>query len=133
VATNDQSFRQRNSIEPNMKIIITSVLLFVVCYFNAQQQEKTIVSKSDVRVINSQTATFHVDSSMLAKKNQPQIDSKKTVAYYDEYIKAIEIKIAYIKADANLTSEAEKNGWFIQMDELLKTAKIERAELLKSN
>jgi hypothetical protein len=115
-----------------MKIIITGIVLFVVTYFNAQQ-ENTIVSKSEVRVINYQTASFLVDSSMLAKKNQPQVDTKKTIAYYDEYIKALEIKIAYIKADANLTSEAEKNGWFIQMDELLKTAKIERAELLKSN
>ncbi len=115
-----------------MKIIIASILLLIACTIRAQNSEKTIVQKSDVRFVNSQSATFQIDSVMLSKKNQPQVDTEKTVEYYDDYIKALEIKIAYVKADANLTSEAEKNGWFVQMDSYLNKAKLERSALIKS-
>lgn len=115
-----------------MKIIITSILLLNVCFLRAQQSDKTIVPKSEVKVVNSQSVSYQIDSVMLAKKNQPQQESQKTVAYYDDYIKALEIKIASVKLDPKLSEEADKNGWFKQMDEYMKKAIYERSIVLNS-
>jgi hypothetical protein len=115
-----------------MKIIITSILLLIACTLSAQNSEKTIVQKSDVKFVNSQSATFQIDSVMLSKKNQPQVDTEKTVEYYDDYIKALETKIAFVKGNESLAKEAETNGWFLQMDSYLNTAKLERSALIKS-
>lgn len=115
-----------------MKTILLIVVLLFCSTIYTQSKEKAVVLKSEVKVISSQSSTYYIDSAMLAKKDQPTIDTEKTVAYYDNYIQAIEIKINAIQADPIQAAEAEKNGWFIQMNGYLEKARNERSVLIGS-
>lgn len=116
-----------------MKLLTLLVCTFSFASLSAQKEVNTNINTAvkDTKTVNSTPSshsyTFKVDEEKLAKKNQ---GSKKTVAYYDEYIKAIEIKVAHVKNDPSENEAALESGWYEQMESYLTRANSERAALI---
>jgi hypothetical protein len=59
-----------------------------------------------------------------------KITEAKTVAYYDGYIRSIETKMEYIKADEVENKKANESGWYDAMRLNIANTKIEKQKLL---
>ena len=114
-----------------MKSILFIFFIFTALTSVFSQEHK---GKSEEEVSQSKTYIFKIDSAKLALKNNIASDhSKKTVAYYDNYINSLEIKRAYISSDQTAKLKAEEDNWFQFIDSQIAEAKRSRSLLIKSN
>jgi hypothetical protein len=71
-----------------------------------------------------------VDSAALSQKTNSSADTIKTIAYYDAFIHAIEIKIQTVQAHPESHQKALNSGWYSQINSELQKAKEEREQLI---
>lgn len=114
-----------------MKLLLLFVNVLLFINFTAQKtltttQLKSIHSEKSLDQ-NIQISTFKVNEEKLATKNTTP---SKTINYYNDYITAIETKIAYMQSNPEENEKAIVSGWYKTMNTYLLTAKKER-ELLK--
>ena len=113
-------------------LLVGSILCFTVF---SQKELNTniepISKKTETAKTNPSTQefTYKVDEGKLAKKNQ---DNTKTVAYYNDYILAIETKVNLIKNDPNENAIAIENGWYAEMESYLLDARAKRKVLMSN-
>ena len=114
--------------------LLTLLIGSSLCISVFAQREVNTSVKGQVKEVSATESTpstqefsFQVNEEKLATKNQ---DSKKTVAYYDEYIAALEAKISLVQNNPVENANALENGWYKKMESYLKTARTERNALI---
>ena len=117
-----------------MKSILFIFFLFTsLLSVFSQNKNGEFVKGNGESLSQSQTVVFKIDSAKLALKNNIATNhSKKTVAYYDNYVNSLEVKRAYIESDQSLKEKAEADGWFVFIDGQIAEAKRSKNLLLKS-
>lgn len=98
---------------------------------NATSQEKKAV-----HAVKSVSIEKEVEVKEMKKENKAiyvssdPVKKELDVAYYDNYILALESKMEYVKADKSQNKKAIESGWFDEMNKNIETAKQKRNQLL---
>jgi hypothetical protein len=126
-------------MKSTLSTIVAIAMLFVSSSVFGQKTAEN--EPSTMKTANAEkqvySYTYKVDTERIATKKKTNAAPvagttiEKDVAYYDEFIKALEIKREYVMNNPKEKQIAEESGWFVQIDNTIAEAKNERNKLLQ--
>jgi len=119
-----------------MKYLVFSLLVFF-CFQGFAQKELRTTQKAKVYTIegieNNSGEKLHVENkSQYITAGDKRDEGSKTVEYYDQYIRDIEVKVDIVKNDEEENKKAIESGWFDEMAKYIVRAKTDREKLILS-